>query len=301
MGTMATGLHNSLGVFTQVQMLLEKGHAKQIISVSSHRSVVSLATRDLFQQKRRAAFSLGSSRLHLSSYNMAAHATFACATESVASNSIFPEQIEKKDENNAVFPDGLESLIMEICDESDVAELKIKVGNFELHMWRNIDKSKGQSSVSSSIATPSVQSKSVVNSVPTVPPPPPSSTLPKSPPPAGTSTSNPFATELSSSRTSKFGLLEASADGGLLFVTSPKVGLFRRGRIVKGKSGWPLCEEGQSIKEGQAVCYLDQLGTQQPVISGVSGEIVKILWNDGEPVGYGDPLIAVLPSFRGIE
>jgi biotin carboxyl carrier protein len=34
---------------------------------------------------------------------------------------------------------------------------------------------------------------------------------------------------------------------------------------VKGKRGKPLCEEGQVIREGQVVCYLEQLGTQQPV------------------------------------
>ncbi|KAH6554857.1 hypothetical protein KP509_1Z301400 [Ceratopteris richardii] len=31
-----------------------------------------------------------------------------------------------------------------------------------------------------------------------------------------------------------------------------------------------------------------------------SGEIMKILCKDGEPVGYGDPLIAIRPSFAGI-
>jgi biotin carboxyl carrier protein len=34
---------------------------------------------------------------------------------------------------------------------------------------------------------------------------------------------------------------------------------------VKGKKGPPLCEEGQIINKGQVVCYLEQLGTQQPV------------------------------------
>jgi acetyl/propionyl-CoA carboxylase alpha subunit len=33
----------------------------------------------------------------------------------------------------------------------------------------------------------------------------------------------------------------------------------------------------------------------------MSGEVMKVLWEDGEPVGYGDPLIAIRPSFPGIK
>jgi biotin carboxyl carrier protein len=88
---------------------------------------------------------------------------------------------------------------------------------------------------------------------------------------------------------------KAAADGGLLFVTSPKVGLFRQGRTVKGKSGPPLCAEGQVVKKGQVVCYLEQLGTQQPVEADIDGKVEKVLFKDGEPVGYGDRLIAIRP------
>ncbi|XWS11828.1 hypothetical protein CRYUN_Cryun37aG0034500 [Craigia yunnanensis] len=35
--------------------------------------------------------------------------------------------------------------------------------------------------------------------------------------------------------------------------------------------------------------------------SDVSGEVIKILREDGDPVGYGDALIALLPSFPGIK
>jgi biotin carboxyl carrier protein len=59
--------------------------------------------------------------------------------------------------------------------------------------------------------------------------------------------------------------------------------------------------QGQVIREGQVVCYLEQLGTQQPVEAEMSGEVMKVLWEDGEPVGYGDPLIAIRPSFPGIK
>ncbi|THG02786.1 hypothetical protein TEA_029033 [Camellia sinensis var. sinensis] len=60
--------------------------------------------------------------------------------------------------------------------------------------------------------------------------------------------------------------------------------------------------EGEVIKEGQVIGFLDQFGTELPVKqSDVAGEVIKLLFNDGEAVGYGDPLIAVLPSFHGIK
>jgi multidrug resistance efflux pump len=37
------------------------------------------------------------------------------------------------------------------------------------------------------------------------------------------------------------------------------------------------------------------------VQSEITGEVEKVLWKDGEPVGYGDPLIAIRPSFQGIK
>ncbi|KAI5065924.1 hypothetical protein GOP47_0019258 [Adiantum capillus-veneris] len=185
----------------------------------------------------------------------------------------------------------VQSLLMEVCDETSIAELDLKVGAFKLHVKRDVGKLKG--SAPAVPVAPPVPSKPMVESGPPVV----VSPAPKSPSvSAAAILANP-----ASKPGSRFGLLEAAADEGLLFATSPKVGLFRRSRVVKGKSGRPLCEEGQIVKEGQVVCYVEQLGTQQPVEAENSGEVVKILCKDGEPVGYGDPLIAIRPSFPGIK
>ncbi|KAL0342074.1 UNVERIFIED_CONTAM: Biotin carboxyl carrier protein of acetyl-CoA carboxylase [Sesamum calycinum] len=96
-------------------------------------------------------------------------------------------------------------------------------------------------------------------------------------------------------------LLDKAADEGLAILQSPRVGYFRRSRTIKGKRAPPSCKEKDIVKEGQVLCYIEQLGGQLPVESDVSGEVVKILVEDGDPVGYGDSLIAVLPSFPGIK
>jgi len=286
--------HCSLGTSTRAQGLLEKGVVRHLHYGFSCRSFPRMDSGDSFRNKCGILSNPGRSKVWLSSNVKASNATFAMASDRDASESGSLEELEKRNQNGALFPDGIESFITEVCDETDIAEIKLKAGSFAMHIRRNIGKSKRPSSVASPLIAPPVPSEPMVDSERTVTP-PPSSAAPKAPP---TRSFNPFTEKL---KTSKFGLLEAAGDEGLCFVTAPKVGLFKRSRVVKGRTGRPLCEEGQSIKEGQVVCYLDQLGGQTPVTSEVSGEIVKILWSDGEPVGYGDPLIAVLPSFHGIK
>ncbi|KAI5083257.1 hypothetical protein GOP47_0003000 [Adiantum capillus-veneris] len=200
-----------------------------------------------------------------------------------------------KDNGYSLAPNSFEvqSLLMEVCDETSVAEVLLKVGEFKLHVKRDVGKLKG-SALPVAMAPP-VPSKPMVESAPLAV----STVVVASKSPSSSATA--LLSSAGPKSGSKFGLLEAAADEGLHFVTSPKVGLFRKSRVVKGKSGRPLCEEGQTVKEGQVVCYVEQLGTQQPVEAENSGEVVKILCKDGEPVGYGDPLISIRPAFAGIK
>lgn len=224
---------------------------------------------------------------------------FICAAVTSASEKV--DEVEDmavlKDNNHSLTPNSFEvhSLLMEVCDETSIAELELKVGEFKLHVKRDVGKLKG--SAPAVAVAPPVPSKPMMESAPAISTPVVSSPAPKSP---SLSTAALLASPASKSG-SRFGLLEAAADEGLHFVTSPKVGLFRKSRVVKGKSGRLLCEEGQIVKKGQVVCYVEQLGTQQPVEAENSGEVMKILCKEGEPVGYGDPLIAIRPSFPGIK
>ncbi|KAJ6342503.1 hypothetical protein OIU78_010436 [Salix suchowensis] len=95
--------------------------------------------------------------------------------------------------------------------------------------------------------------------------------------------------------------LDRAADEGLMILQSPRVGFFRRCRTIKGKRAPPQCKEKQIVKEGQVLCFIEQLGGELPIETDISGEVIRILRDDGEPVGYGDALIAILPSFPGIK
>eukprot|EP00850_Spirogloea_muscicola_P018830 SM000177S03163 [mRNA] locus=s177:83709:85797:+ [translate_table: standard] len=94
---------------------------------------------------------------------------------------------------------------------------------------------------------------------------------------------------------------EDAADEGLLYVSSPKVGVFRRGRFYKGKRGRSMANEGQVVKVGAVVCYIEQLGTSLAIESEHAGEVVKFMFEDGDAVGFGEPLLAIRPSFPGIK
>lgn len=197
--------------------------------------------------------------------------------------------LQKKPASNVTFPNGFEELLLEVCDDTEIAELKLKVGEFEMHVKRNIGVVSAPLSAISPTVPPPIPSKPMVESALAAPAPP----IP-SPEKANAFTDVPFK------KSSKLAALEASGAKGYVLVTSPTVGSFRSGRTVKGRRMPPICKENDLIREGQVVAYVDQFGSQLPVKSDVAGEVLRILFKEDEPVGFGDPLIAVLPIFHGI-
>ncbi|KAF9689946.1 hypothetical protein SADUNF_Sadunf01G0145000 [Salix dunnii] len=71
--------------------------------------------------------------------------------------------------------------------------------------------------------------------------------------------------------------------------------------VTMNANNFPLLKQKQTVKEGQVLCFIEQLGGELPIETDISGEVIRILRDDGEPVGYGDALIAILPSFPGIK
>ncbi|KAI0530865.1 hypothetical protein KFK09_000413 [Dendrobium nobile] len=231
-------------------------------------------------------------RRSVQSYVKASEGSSAVASHGNTSRGA-PKNMHNKD---STFPTGFEALVLDVCDETNIAELKVKVGEFEMHLKRDV----GSTNTSVSTALP-IFSPSTAPPIPSMPmsesnPAPQSAALPPKP---SLAPSSPFA-YVSSVKESKLAALEASGSSGYALVSSPTVGSFRSGRTVKGKKQPPSCKEGAEIKEGQVIGYLDQFGNELPIKSDVAGEVLKILFKDGEPVGYGDPIVAVLPSFHGI-
>ncbi|CAI0422500.1 unnamed protein product, partial [Linum tenue] len=182
----------------------------------------------------------------------------------------------------------IKSLVSEICDTNSIAEVELKLGTLHLHVTRDLTEKAEPSVPQTTVASPAavnvgatIEAGSSNGSVP--------------------STALVVSKEASPSPEGIKPFLDRAADEGIVILPSPRVGVFQRSRTIKGKRTPPACKEKQIVKEGQVLCYVQQLGGEVPVESDVSGEVIRILRKEGEAVGYGDPLIAILPSFPGIK
>ncbi|KAF5947794.1 hypothetical protein HYC85_013751 [Camellia sinensis] len=147
--------------------------------------------------------------------------------------------LEKNCLGSAIFPNGFEALVLEVCDETEVAELKLKVGDFEMHLKRNIAPTVVPMPVVSPATPPPISNKLMIESVPASP----ISPLPKS----STEKISPF-TNVPAEKSSKLAALEASGASGYVLVLSSIVGSFRRGRTLKGKKQPPICKETKGYR-----------------------------------------------------
>ncbi|KAK6152578.1 hypothetical protein DH2020_012217 [Rehmannia glutinosa] len=214
-------------------------------------------------------------------------AVYYCQRSNSEANSVATTNLEENTEET-VSSDALstlspnsfevEALLKVLCDTTSVAEIELK-----LHVTRNLAEQSALPQEPPVLAP--VTAHAVVET--------PGSNSSASPPSLALTKQGPSSGGVQT-------LLDKAADEGLMILQSPRVGYFRRSRTIKGKRAPPSCKEKDIVKEGRVLCYIEQLGGEIPVESDVSGEVVKILREDGDPVGYGDALIAVLPSFPGI-
>jgi len=81
-------------------------------------------------------------------------------------------------------------------------------------------------------------------------------------------------------------------EGGTL-VKSPIVGTFYR---APDPNSPPFVSVGDRVKVGQVLCIIEAMKLMNEIEAEVTGEIVKIHPENGQPVQYGDPLFTVRSS-----
>ncbi|KGF72038.1 hypothetical protein DO97_13530 [Neosynechococcus sphagnicola sy1] len=81
-------------------------------------------------------------------------------------------------------------------------------------------------------------------------------------------------------------------DRKLVDVTSPMVGTFYRAPAPEDP---PFVGVGDRIRLGQTVCIIEAMKLMNELEAEVSGEVVEILVQNGEPVEYGQALMRVSP------
>lgn len=73
-------------------------------------------------------------------------------------------------------------------------------------------------------------------------------------------------------------------------VTSPMVGTFYKSPSPDSE---PFVKIGSVVEEGQVVCIIEAMKLMNEIESEVSGKVVEILVEDGQPVEFGQVLMYV--------
>jgi len=73
-------------------------------------------------------------------------------------------------------------------------------------------------------------------------------------------------------------------------ILSPMVGTFYR---APAPDDAPFVEVGDRIRSGQTVCIIEAMKLMNEIEAEVSGEVIEILVQNGEPVEYNQPLMRI--------
>jgi acetyl-CoA carboxylase biotin carboxyl carrier protein len=82
----------------------------------------------------------------------------------------------------------------------------------------------------------------------------------------------------------------ADPDAGLHMVKSPIVGTYY-GSPSPGAA--PFVAPGDHVEKGQVICIVEAMKLMNEIESDASGEVVKCLVSNGQPIEFGQPLFAV--------
>ena len=84
----------------------------------------------------------------------------------------------------------------------------------------------------------------------------------------------------------------AAAEEELHTVKSPIVGTFYE---APGPGALPFVKPGDQVAAGQVLCIIEAMKLMNEIEADMSGEVVKVLVSNGQPVEYGQPLFAIRP------
>ncbi len=88
-------------------------------------------------------------------------------------------------------------------------------------------------------------------------------------------------------------IAEAPAASTYHEVRSPIVGTFYRSPSPDSP---PFVQAGSSVTAGSTVCIIEAMKIMNEIEADVSGRVVKVLVEDGQPVEYNQPLFLIDPS-----
>jgi acetyl-CoA carboxylase biotin carboxyl carrier protein len=162
--------------------------------------------------------------------------------------------------------------LVEFLIEKDIAEFELERGDVKLRVKRGAE----THIVAAPIAPIASAAPVIVPQAATV------ATLTPSvaaPPAASAATAQPEASP-------------APVDENLHIVKSPIVGTYYES---PSPGSPPFIKVGDTVAAGQILCIVEAMKLMNEIESDVSGEVVKMLVSNGQPVEYGQPLFAIRP------
>jgi acetyl-CoA carboxylase biotin carboxyl carrier protein len=170
--------------------------------------------------------------------------------------------------------------LIKLIGKSNLAEFKIKEGDFELSMRTDLySETKSPKVITSAPVMPVGQAPMVAPPIAAYIPPVPVAEQPATPPkekPAEAPGS--AATD--------------DADN-FLKIKSPMVGTFYRSSSPEKP---PFVEVGAKVKKGDVVCVIEAMKLFNEIEADVSGTLVKALVEDAQPVEYDQTLFYIKPD-----
>ncbi|KAF6251305.1 hypothetical protein COO60DRAFT_1561489 [Scenedesmus sp. NREL 46B-D3] len=181
----------------------------------------------------------------------------------------------------------VKALLDTLVSDTNIAELRLKAGSFQLNVRRRVESADAPAAAAAAaaLAAPAAAPAGVVMApVPSLSP-----ALALAP--------VPYA-----SLDEGGGALE-SMDERLLYCVASKVGTFRRGRYAAGKKVGKgnVANVGDRVKKGATLGYVEQLGTFVEVKAPQEGEVAQFRAEEGDPVEYGQAVVAIAPFFAVAE
>ena len=163
--------------------------------------------------------------------------------------------------------------LLQVLGQTDIAEVTLKNGDFELTVRKAVAAMASPDAIVVPAGGTVVAAEGLTAAVtPVAPPPvvtPPAAAAPPAPSPSAPT---------------------PKTDAKLKEILSPMVGTFYRAP-APGED--PFVSVGDRIASGQTVCIIEAMKLMNELEAELTGEVVELLVEDGQPVEFDQPLIRV--------
>ncbi|MGD1851241.1 MAG: acetyl-CoA carboxylase biotin carboxyl carrier protein [Cyanophyceae cyanobacterium] len=163
--------------------------------------------------------------------------------------------------------------LIQVIGQTDIAEVTLKNGDFELTVRKAVAAAASPDAVIAPVGsvpsvTPMVIAPETIATVTSIAPPPAAPPAPHQPPAAP----------------------PPKVDAKVKEILSPMVGTFYRAP-APGED--PFVSVGDRIQSGQTVCIIEAMKLMNELEAELTGEVIELLVEDGQPVEFDQPLIRV--------